>query len=65
MAIIIFHDMIYKVEVYVNDMMVKLKTQEEHPATLEKFMQQVDKYNMRLNPKFGVTSRKMLGHIIS
>ena len=31
-------------------------------------MQQVDKYNLRLNPKkcvFSVTSGKMLGHIIS
>ena len=31
-------------------------------------MQWVDKYNLRLNPKkcvFGVTSGKMLGHIVS
>ena len=31
MAIVMFHNMIHKeVEVYVNDMMAKLKTQEEH-----------------------------------
>ena len=31
MTTIMFHDMIHKeVEVYVNDMMAKLKTQEEH-----------------------------------
>ena len=61
--------MIYKeVEVYINYMMVKSKTREEHPAALEKFMQLVDKYNLRLNPKkcvFGVTSRKILGHIMN
>ena len=37
-------------------------------AILEKFNQWVDKYNLRVNPKkfvFGVTSGKMLGHIIS
>ena len=55
-----FHDMIHKeVEVYIDDMMVKSKTREEHPAAIEKFMQRVDKYNLRLNPKkciFGITS---------
>ena len=52
MAIAMFHDIIHKeVEVYVDEMMVKSKTQEEHPATFEKFIQWVDKYNLRLNPK--------------
>ena len=68
MATIMFYDMIHKeVEVYIDDMMVKLKTQEEHPVALEKFMQRVDKYNLRLNPKkcvFGVTLGKILGHIV-
>ena len=48
--------------------MVKLKTQEEHPAALEKFLQWVDKYNLRLNPKkcvFNVTLGEILGHIVS
>ena len=56
------------VEIYVDNMMVKSKTWEEHPDALEKFMQWVDKYNLRLNPKkcvFDVTWRKMLGHILS
>ena len=59
MATLMFHDMIHKqVEVYVDNMMVKSKTREKHPVALEKFMQRVDKYNLRLNPKkcvFGVT----------
>ena len=69
MATTMFYDMIHKeVEIYIDDMIVKSKTREEHPIALEKFMQRVDKYDMRLNPKkcvFGVTSRKMLGYIVS
>ena len=69
MATAMFHDMIHKeVEVYVDDMMVKSKTREEHPAALEKFLQRVEKYSLRLNPKkcvFGVTSGKMLGYTVS
>ena len=39
MATIMFHDIIHKeVEVYINDMMVKSKTREEHLAALEKFL---------------------------
>ena len=64
-----FHDMIHKeVEVYIDDVMVKSKTREEHLTTLKKFMQRVDKYNLRMNPKkyvFGVTSGKMLGHTVN
>ena len=69
MVTIIFHDIMYKeVEVYVDDMMVKPKTKEGHPAALEKFLIKVKKYILRLNPKkcvFEVTSGKMLGYIIS
>ena len=40
MATAIFYDMIHKeVEVYVDDIMIKSKTREGHPVTLEKFMQ--------------------------
>ena len=64
-----FYYMIHKeVEVYIDDMMIKSKTREEHPTVLEKFMQWPDMYNLRLNPKkcvFGVTSGKILGHIVS
>ena len=55
-ATTLFHGMMHKeVEVYVNDMMVK-------------FSARLEKYNLRLNPKkciFGVTSEKLLGHIVS
>ncbi|WCJ43918.1 Transposon Tf2-6 polyprotein [Euphorbia peplus] len=68
-ATTLLHDMIHKeVEVYVDDMLVKSDTREGHPATLEKFLMRIEKYNLRLNPKkcvFGVTSGKLLGHIVS
>ena len=68
-AIALFHDMMHKeVEVYVDDMMVKLETREGHFEALDKFLAGLEKYNLRLNPKkyiFGVTSGKLLGHIVS
>ena len=69
MATTLLHDMIHKeIEVYVDDMMVKSETREGHFAALDKFLARVEKYNLRLNPKkcvFGVTSGKLLGHIVS
>ena len=69
MATILLHDMIHKeIEVYVDDMMVKSTTKEGHFAALDKFLARAEKYNLRLNPKkcvFRVTSRKLLGHIVS
>ena len=69
MATTLLHDMIYKeIEVYVDDMMVKSTTREGHFTALDKFLARAKKYNLRLNPKkciFGVTSRKLLGHIVS
>ena len=69
MATTILHDMIGKeVEVYVDDMMVKSPTREDHFAYLDKFLERVIQYNLRLNPKkciFGVTSGKLLGHVVS
>ena len=65
----LLYDMIHKeIEVYVDDMMVKSTTREGHFTALDKFLARVEKYNLRLNPKkciFGVTSGKLLGHIIS
>ncbi|WCJ29474.1 Retrovirus-related Pol polyprotein from transposon 297 [Euphorbia peplus] len=65
----ILHDMIHKeVEVYVDDMLVKSSTRAEHAEILDRFMARIEKYNLRLNPKkcvFGVTSGKLLGHIVS
>ena len=68
-ATALFHDMMYKeVEVYVDDMMVKSETREGHFEALDKFLARLEKYILRLNPKkciFGLTSRKLLGHIVS
>lgn len=69
MATTLFHNMIHKeVEVYVDDMMIKSETREGHFEALEKFLEGVVKYNLRLNPKkcvFGVTSGKLLGFVVS
>ena len=69
MAIAMFHDMIYKeLEVYIDDMIVKLKTREGPPTDLKKFLKRVKRYSLILNLKkciFGVTSDKILGYIIS
>ena len=62
-------DLIHKeVEVYVDDMIVKSKDHEGHIPTLRKFFEGIQFYKLRLNPKkctFGVTSRKLLGFIVS
>ena len=69
MATALLHDMIHKeIEVYVDDMMVKSSTKEGHFEALDKFLTRAEKYNLRLNSKkciFGVTSGKLLGHIVS
>ena len=69
MATALLHDMIHKeIEVYVDDMMVKSPTREGHFEALDKFLARVEKYNLILNLKkciFGVTSGKLLGHIVS
>ena len=68
-ATALLYDIIHKeIEVYVDNMMVKSQTREGHFKDLYKFLARAEKYNLRLNPKkyvFGVTSRKLLGHIIS
>ncbi|XP_047330988.1 uncharacterized protein LOC124934495 [Impatiens glandulifera] len=65
----ILHDMIHKeVEVYVDDMIVKSRNRAGHIVNLEKFLQRIRKYQLRLNPKkctFGVTAGKMLGFLIT
>ena len=69
MTTTLLHDMIYKkIEVYIDDLMVKSTTREGHFSALDKFLARAEKYNLRLNPKkriFGVTSGKLLGHIVS
>ena len=56
------------VEVYVEDMIVKSQDRADHLAALQRFFDRIRQFRLRLNPKkctFGVTFRKLLGHIIS
>ncbi|WJX45412.1 hypothetical protein P8452_32294 [Trifolium repens] len=65
----LFHDMMHKeIEVYVDDMIAKSDTEEEHVEHLLKLFQRLRKYQLRLNPNkctFGVRSGKLLGFIVS
>ena len=67
MATTLLHDMMHrKVEVYVDDMIVKSKDREGHVQALQKFFER--KYKLRLNPQKcadGVTSGKLLGFVVS
>ena len=61
----ILRDMIHKkVEVYVDDMIVKSKEREGHYTALKKFFQRIREFWFWLNPQkctFSVTAGKMLG----
>ena len=65
----LFQDMMHReIEVYVDDMIAKSKTQEEHLINLQKLFERLRKYRLRLNPAkctFGVKSGKLLGFIVS
>ena len=65
----LFHDMMHReIEVYVDDMIAKSKTEEEHLVNLRKLFEGLRKYRLRLNPTkctFGVKSGKLLGFIVS
>ena len=65
----LFHDMMHRdVEVYVDDMIVKSQGRADHLAALQRFFERIRQFRLRLNPKkctFGVTSGKLLGHIVS
>ncbi|GAU40248.1 hypothetical protein TSUD_219590 [Trifolium subterraneum] len=65
----LFHDMMHKeIEVYVDDMIVKSGTEEEHVKYLLKMFQRLRKYRLRLNPNkctFNVRSGKLLSFIVS
>ncbi|RVW85035.1 Retrovirus-related Pol polyprotein from transposon 17.6 [Vitis vinifera] len=68
-ATTLFHDMMHRdVEVYVDDMIVKSRSRADHLAALKRFFERIQKFRLRLNPKkctFGVTSRKLLGHMVN
>ena len=65
----LFHDMMHKeIEVYVDDMIAKSRTKEEHLVNLRKFFETLRKYQLRLNPTkctFGIKSGKLLGFVVS
>ena len=65
----LFHDIMHRdVKVYVDNMIVKSRDRAYHLATLQRFFKRIRRFKLRLNPKkctFGVTSRKLLGHIVS
>jgi len=65
----LFHDMMHKeIEVYVDDMIAKSASEEEHLVSLKKLFERLRKYKLRLNPSkctFGVRSGKLLGFIVS
>ena len=68
-ATTLFHEMMHRdVEVYVDDMIVKSQGRADHLEALERFFERIRKFRLRLNPKkctFGVTSGKLLGHMVS
>ena len=65
----LFHNMMHRdVKVYVDDMIVKSRDRADHLAALQRFFERIRQFKLRLNPKkctFGVTSRKLLRHIVS
>ena len=69
MATALLHDIMpNEVDVYVDDMIVKSKDREGYIANLRKLFKRIKKYRLRLNPhkcNFGVTTRKLLGFLVS
>ena len=65
----LFHDMMHKeIEVYVDDMIVKSRTEVEHVEHLLTLFQRLRKYKLRLNPNkciFGVRSGNLLGFVVN
>ena len=65
----LFHDMIHhEIEVYIDDMITRSQTEEEHMDHLQKLFERLEKYKLRLNPNkctFGVRSGKLLGCIVN
>nr|CAN71093.1 hypothetical protein VITISV_000384 [Vitis vinifera] len=58
----------HTVEVYIDDIVVKSKTREEHVLHLQEVFHLLRKYSMKLNPSkcvFGVSAGKFLGFMVS
>ena len=64
----LLHDLIHeKVEVYVDDMIVK-SNREGHLPAFRKFFERIRFYKLQFNPNkctFSVTSKKLLGFMVS
>ena len=67
--IAMFHDFIHKtVEVYVDDILIKSKRKEDHVSHIKVAFDRMRQYKLRIKLQkyvFGVSSGKLLGHIIS
>jgi hypothetical protein len=65
---IIFHDLLrVLMEVYIDNIVVKLVGFKEHMADLKLSLERMKKYRLRMNPlkcAFGVTSGRFLGFIV-
>ncbi|KAG8480517.1 hypothetical protein CXB51_024611 [Gossypium anomalum] len=65
----LFHDMMHKeIEFYVDDMIAKSKTENEHVQVLRKLFLRLRKFQLKLNPAkctFGARSGKLLGFVVS
>ena len=65
----LFHDMIHKeIEVYVDNMIAKYLTKEEHLVHLQKLFERLRKFTLRLDLNkctSGVRSGKLLGFVVS
>ena len=65
----LFHDVIHhEIEVYVDDMIARSQTEEEHLDHLQKMFDRLKTYKLRLNPNkctFGVRSGKLLCFVVS
>lgn len=64
----LFHDMIHKdIEFYMDDIIAKSQTEEDHLDHLLKLFKRLRKYQLRLNPNkctFGVGSGKLLRGVL-
>nr|XP_012466229.1 unnamed protein product [Gossypium raimondii] len=65
----LFHDMMHKeIEVYVDDMIAKSRTEGEHVQVLRKLFLRLRKFQLKLNPAkctFGARSGKLLRFLVS
>ena len=62
------HQLGRNVQVYVDDMLVKSVSENDHLSNLQETFNTLRSYNMKLNPSkciFGVTARKFLGFMVS